>query len=99
MIVIGFIYVLAATILVVALVMSSNNIIKNRYSSDTGIVSLYQYSEVVVGTILFFILFIMYQIVTLGNYNTVDILFSTFSFGIIFSLGKIVGNWIDYNEV
>ena len=98
MIVIAIVYILAAIIMVVALYMSSNNMRKNRYTSDNEIISVYQYSEIVVGTVLFFILFIMYQIVTNGNYNTLDILFSTLAFGITFALGKIVGNWVDYNQ-
>jgi uncharacterized BrkB/YihY/UPF0761 family membrane protein len=98
MIVIATIYILAAIIMVVALVMSSNNMRTNRYTTDNEIISVYQYSEIVVGTVLFFILFIIYQIVTNGNYNTLDILFSTLAFGITFALGKIVGNWVDYNH-
>ena len=98
MIVIAIIYILAAIIMVVALTMSSSNMRKSRYTSDNDIISVYQYSEIVVGTVLFFILFIAYQVTTNGNYNTLDILFSTVAFGVTFALGKIVGNWVDYNQ-
>ena len=98
MLVIAIIYILAAIIMVVSLVMSSKKMRKNRYTSDNEIISVYQYSEIVIGTVLFFILFILYQIVTNGNYNTLDILFSTLAFGSTFALGKIVGNWVDYNH-
>ncbi len=98
MIVIAIVYILAAIIMVVALYMSSNKMRKNIYTSDNEIISVYQYSEIVVGTVLFFILFIAYQLVTNGNYNTLDVLFSTIAFGVTFALGKIVGNWVDYNQ-
>tara|TARA_B100000963_G_scaffold40418_1_gene30069 strand:- start:489 stop:788 length:300 start_codon:yes stop_codon:yes gene_type:complete len=98
MIVIGIIYVFAAIILIVAIVMGSKKLKNQRYSSDNDILSVYQYSEIVIGTVLFFILFIAYQIVINGNYNTLDIVYSTLAFGSTFALGKIVGNWVDYNH-
>ena len=96
MIVIGIIYVFAAIILIVAIVMGSKKLKNQRYSSDNDILSVYQYSEIVIGTVLFFIIII--SSVINGNYNTLDIVYSTLAFGSTFALGKIVGNWVDYNH-
>ena len=47
---------------------------------------------------LFLLFYIAYSIVIDGNINMFDIIYSTIAFAIIISCGKIVGNWVDYNE-
>lgn len=98
MIFVAIIYICAAIIMVVALAMSSKSMRKSNYKSDVEIVTIKQYSEIVIGTMLFLLFYIAYSIVIDGNINMFDIIYSTIAFAIIISCGKIVGNWVDYNE-
>ena len=98
MIFVAIIYICAAIIMVVALAMSSKSMRKSNYKSDDEIVTIRQYSEIVIGTMLFLLFYIAYSIVIDGNINIFDIIYSTIAFAIIIMSGKIVGNWVDYNE-
>ena len=53
MIFVAIIYICAAIIMVVALAMSSKSMRKSNYKSDVEIVTIKQYSEIVIGTMLF----------------------------------------------
>tara|TARA_Y100000389_G_scaffold202559_1_gene248191 strand:+ start:494 stop:793 length:300 start_codon:yes stop_codon:yes gene_type:complete len=98
MLLIAVLYICAAIIMVVALAMSSKSMRKNNYKSDDEVVTVKQYSEIVIGTMLFLLFYIAYLIVTTGNVDMFDLVYTTIAFSIVLMSGKIVGNWVDYNQ-
>ena len=92
------IYTCAFIILLVSLFMSSKKLRNIKYNSDDYIVTVYQYTEIVIGTIIFFLLFLIYQFIIYGTIGVVDLMYTALAFGFIFSMGKMVGNWVNYND-
>lgn len=98
MLLIAVLYICAAIIMVVALAMSSKGMRKNNYKSDDDIITIKQYSEVVIGTMLFLLFYIAYLITTTGNVDMFDLIYTTIAFCVVLLGGKVVGNWVDYNQ-
>tara|TARA_B110000858_G_C17551522_1_gene358275 strand:- start:69 stop:368 length:300 start_codon:yes stop_codon:yes gene_type:complete len=98
MLLIAILYICAAIIMVVALAMSSKGMRKNNYKSDDDIITIKQYSEVVIGTMLFLLFYIAYLITTTGNVDMFDLIYTTIAFCVVLLGGKVVGNWVDYNQ-
>ena len=73
--------------------------VNNTIQADKlSMLSMYQYTEIVVGTLLFFIAYILYMSFIYREINKTDLIYSTTAVGFILTLGNIVSNWVEYNN-
>ena len=93
-----FIYIATFIILIVSLFLSAKSMRNKSLDDGNQTLTVYQYSEITVGTMIFLLLFFIYKFFVDGNVDLIDVLYTTGAFGLIFFMGKIVGNWVDLNE-
>ena len=73
--------------------------VNNTVQSDKlSMISMYQYTEIVVGTLMFFIAYILYMSIVYRKVNKTDLIYSTFAMGILLTVGNMVSNWVEYNN-
>ena len=85
-------------VIIVILYFTAKNAKESQLNNSLSILNMYQYSELIIGTTIFFILYIFYQLFTTGNSNMFDLLYNTCAFCAILTLGNIVTNWVEYNQ-
>ena len=67
-------------------------------SDKLSMLSMYQYTEIVVGTLMFFIVYILYMSFIYRSVNKTDLIYSTVALGFTLTMGNIVSNWVEYNN-
>lgn len=67
-------------------------------SDKLSMLTMYQYTEIVVGTLMFFVLYIIYMAIVYRKVDKMDLAYSTFALGLLLTLGNIVSNWVQYND-
>lgn len=67
-------------------------------SDKLSMLTMYQYTEIVVGTLMFFVLYIIYMAIVYRKVDKMDLVYSTFALGLLLTLGNIVSNWVQYND-
>jgi ABC-type antimicrobial peptide transport system permease subunit len=72
-----------------------NNSIK---SDKLSMLSMYQYTEIVVGTLMFFIMYVLYMSIVYRKVDKIDLTYSTFAVGLLLTIGNIVSTWVEYNN-
>ena len=72
-----------------------NNSIK---SDKLSMLSMYQYTEIVVRTLMFFIMYVLYMSIVYRKVDKIDLTYSTFAVGLLLTIGNIVSTWVEYNN-
>ena len=70
----------------------------SNQSNKISMLSVYQYTEIVVGTLMFFIVYILYMSIIYRNVHKTDLIYSTISVGLILTFGNMISNWVEYNN-
>ena len=73
--------------------------VNNTIQSDKlSLLTMYQYTEIVVGTLMFFIMYVLYMSIVYRKVDKMDLAYSTFALGILLTIGNMVSNWVEYNN-
>ena len=70
---------------------------KTMSKNELFMLTMYQYSEIVVGTTLFFAFYILFTFCSKGTYEIFTSLFMGLSFGLMVTIVNMVNNWVYYN--
>lgn len=93
-----FFLIILIVIIIVILHYSVVNINDNIKYDKLSVLSVYQYTEIVVGTLLFFVSYILYMSIIYRTVKKIDLVYSTIAFGLLLTSGNIVDNWVEYNN-
>ena len=73
--------------------------VNNSIQSDKlSLLNMYQYTEIIVGTLMFFIVYVLYMSIIDREVHKVDLIYTTFAVGLLLTVGNIVSNWVEYNN-
>ena len=67
-------------------------------SNKISMLSIYQYTEIVTGTLMFYIVYILYMSIIYRSVQKTDLIYSTLSVGLILTAGNMISNWVEYNN-
>ena len=93
-----FFLLILITIIIIVLHLSVVNINDNIKYDKVSVLTVYQYTEIIVGTLLFFVAYIIYMSIIYRTVKKIDLLYSTIAFGLLLTSGNIVNNWVEYNN-